>query len=472
MPAVKVLCVDDDRAVLQSLKDVLIHSGFEVTAVATVRAALELIGRQPFDVLLADLNIGEPGDGLTVVSAMRRVQPKACTFILTGYPDLESAIQAIRAQVDDYFAKPLEVPRLLDAIAAARAGTKRSITPKSPVTVAELVRQSSALICDKWLEETLKNPEIASLPSSKAERIDHIPDLLQELASRMEARHSESPTNILSEQGAEAARRHGRTRFDQGYSIPQILFEARVLQQVLSGAIQSELLNLELSRLVPDAFTVGESLEAAIELSIRAYQAQTPHSLQTSLSTLYRSPHLGVAIADESRIIDANDALLRMIQRTREQLMAGEIDWRRMTPEKYRPLDLNAIEQLREYGACVPFEKEFNLPDGATLPILIGAVRLSTDPFQWSVYMTDLTEQRRLQAAEAKVREWESKHLLINRLAHEINNPLAALVFTVHLLSTHELSEDARELVRNADQMLDRVDKVVRMVLAESRPAK
>jgi ActR/RegA family two-component response regulator len=49
---------------------------------------------------------------------------------------LESAIQAIRAQVDDYFAKPVEVPRLLDAIAAARNGTKRSVTPKSPVTVA------------------------------------------------------------------------------------------------------------------------------------------------------------------------------------------------------------------------------------------------------------------------------------------------------------------------------------------------
>jgi DNA-binding response OmpR family regulator len=61
MSAVKVLCVDDDRAVLQSLKDVLIHSGFEVTAEATVRAALELISRQPFDVLLANLNIGEPG---------------------------------------------------------------------------------------------------------------------------------------------------------------------------------------------------------------------------------------------------------------------------------------------------------------------------------------------------------------------------------------------------------------------------
>jgi nitrogen-specific signal transduction histidine kinase len=142
-----------------------------------------------------------------------------------------------------------------------------------------------------------------------------------------------------------------------------------------------------------------------------------------------------------------------------------------MTPEKFRSLDANAIEQLREFGACVPFEKEFILPDGSSFPFLIGAVRLSTDPFEWSVYMVDLTKQRRLQAAEQQVREWESRYLLINRLAHEINNPMAALMFTIHLLGTHaDLSTDARKLVQDAVEMLDRIAASVRRVLMESRP--
>jgi signal transduction histidine kinase len=133
-------------------------------------------------------------------------------------------------------------------------------------------------------------------------------------------------------------------------------------------------------------------------------------------------------------------------------------------------MDMNALEQLREFGTCAPFEKEFNLPDGRTLPFLIGAVRLSIEPFQWSAYLVNLTEQRMVQTAEHKVREWESKHRLINHLAHEINNPLAALIFTFHLLRTHpDLSVDTQKLLIDATEMLDRIATAVRKVLIESQ---
>ncbi len=87
-----------------------------MTTSATVSEALEHINHATFDVLLSDLNIGQPGDGFTVVSAMRRVQPEAATFILTGYPDFDTALQAIRSQVDDYLLKPADVPTLIHAI--------------------------------------------------------------------------------------------------------------------------------------------------------------------------------------------------------------------------------------------------------------------------------------------------------------------------------------------------------------------
>lgn len=466
MSATRILCVDDDLAVLRSLEAVLLYSGFEVSAVSSVAEALELISKRPFDVLLSDLNIGQPGDGFTVVSAMRRVQPDACTFILTGYPDIESAVKAIRSQVDDYFAKPLNVTELLTAISSVRSGRRPPAKIVSSVKISDLVRNRRTAICDQWLSEILLDPELAAMPLTPEERTDHLPELLDEVIGRMEEQR-----DTLSSKAAEAARKHGKARYQQGYTIPQILFETRVLQRVLSATIQRELLSLDLSTLVPDIFKTGESLESALEIAIRAYQTQVPQSLQSSFSNLYKSPYLGVAIANENRIIDANEALLKMIGRTREQLMAGEINWLEMTPEKFRALDVNAIEQLREFGACVPFEKEFVLQDGASFPFLIGAVRLNIDPFEWSVYMVDLTKQRRLQAAEQQVREWESRHLLINRLAHEINNPLAALVFTIHLLGTHpDLSRDARKLVDDAVEMLDRIAASVRMVLMESRP--
>lgn len=458
--------MDDDLAVLRSIESLLLFNGFEVSAVASVADALQLISKQSFDVLLTDLNIGQPGDGFTIVSVMRRVQPDACTFILTGYPDFESAIQAIRSQVDDYFAKPFNVNELLAAIASVRNGRRSPSKILIPVKISELVRIRRTDICDQWLREVLADPEVAVIPLTPEERIDHLPELLDEVIGRMEEQR-----DVLSAKAADAARKHGRTRYQHGYTIPQILSEMRVLQKVLSATIQKEMLSLDLSTLVPDIFKTGESLESALEIAIRSYQTQVPQSLQTSFSHLYQSPHLGVAIVDENRIVDANDALLRMIGYTREQLLAGEIHWLEMTPDRYRPLDMNAIEQLREFGTCVPFEKEFVLPDDSSFPFLIGAVRLSLDPFEWCVYMVDLTEQRRLQTAEQQVREWESRHLLINRLAHEINNPLAALTFTIHLLGTHaDLSNDALDLVRNADEMLDRIAASVKMVLMESHP--
>ena len=97
-------------------------------------------------------------------------------------------------------------------------------------------------------------------------------------------------------------------------------------------------------------------------MSIHTYKGQIPGSLQAFFANLSASPYLGVAMADERRIIDANDALLGMLGRTREQLTAGEIDWLAITPEKFYSLDIGALEQLREFGTCVPYEKEFIFP--------------------------------------------------------------------------------------------------------------
>ena len=287
--------------------------------------------------------------------------------------------------------------------------------------------------------------------------------MMEELIRRLEG-----PQEELSDVATEAARKHGKVRYQQGYTIPQILRETRVLQHVLTTTIHENLFGVDLSTLVGDILEIGETLQADAEISIRVYQSQIPRSLQTSFSLLYQSPYLGVAIADEHRIIDGNDAFLRMIGHTRASLAEGKIDWTAMTPEKFRALDASAMEQLREFGTCVPYEKEYLLPDGSSVPFLIGAVRLSAEPLQWSAYVVELTEQRKLQAAEEKVRAWEARYLLINHLAHELNNPLAAMTFTLHLLNTHpHLSDDTQTLVADASGMLERIATTVRRVLAE-----
>src|SRR5580698_10993785 len=124
MPQIRLLFVDDEPAIRITLPAILKQKGFDVMTAASVPEALNLMNAEKFEVLISDLNIGEPGDGFTVVSAMRRVQPEAATFILTGYPDFESALLAIRNQVDDYFSKPLKVPDLVAAIHAVHSGKR------------------------------------------------------------------------------------------------------------------------------------------------------------------------------------------------------------------------------------------------------------------------------------------------------------------------------------------------------------
>src|SRR5512138_400474 len=81
-----VLFVDDEPAIRDTLPQILRQRGHEVTVAATVAEALGQMTSRPFDLLIADLNIGEPGDGFTVVSAMRRTHPNCINIILTGYP--------------------------------------------------------------------------------------------------------------------------------------------------------------------------------------------------------------------------------------------------------------------------------------------------------------------------------------------------------------------------------------------------
>jgi DNA-binding NtrC family response regulator len=116
MEPVRVLFVDDEPGIRVTIPEILRQYGFSVTAVGTVNKALDEITSAEFDVLISDLNFDHPADGFIVVSAMRRTRPNCVTLILTGYPGFETALEALRNQVDDYLIKPDDVPTLVSLI--------------------------------------------------------------------------------------------------------------------------------------------------------------------------------------------------------------------------------------------------------------------------------------------------------------------------------------------------------------------
>jgi DNA-binding NtrC family response regulator len=91
----KVLLVDDDDAVRAMMNAALERKGFEVVTASSVTEALQQIVTASFGVLITDLHMPNPGDGFTVISAMRHSQPDALTMLVSGYPDVQSAMAAV-----------------------------------------------------------------------------------------------------------------------------------------------------------------------------------------------------------------------------------------------------------------------------------------------------------------------------------------------------------------------------------------
>ncbi len=112
---------------------------------------------------------------------------------------------------------------------------------------------------------------------------------------------------------------------------------------------------------------------------------------------------LGVVVADEERVYDANDAYLEIIGYTRDDLDAGGIAWREITPPEWAGNQDDAIAQLRQFGACRPFEKEYVHRDGHRVPVLVGAAVTSRDPLRWASYVVDLTAPQRAEQERAEL---------------------------------------------------------------------
>ena len=264
MESPRLLFVDDEPSIRTTLAAILKQRGFNVTTAGTVSEALHLIAHQTFDVLISDLNIGEAGDGFTVVSAMRRTQPGAATFILTGYPAFETALEAIRQQVDDYFVKPADVKALVEKIQSRLIGPRPEIHRILPRRLPGILEENRREIFVRWVEAVRGDELIEATRLSDQELSDHLPLLIDEMIGTETGQK-------LSAKALHSAQWHGRTRFQQGCSIPSIIRESRVLHEVVSRVVQENLLAVEVSFLITDIMAVGETIQAFLEESIRSF---------------------------------------------------------------------------------------------------------------------------------------------------------------------------------------------------------
>ena len=114
----RILIVDDEEVVRLSFVRILGGTNCEVKAVSAWSQIAQLANEEPFDVALLDLRMPDT-DGITVLKAIRQRWPECEVIVITGYPTLDTAKQAVALGAYDYLTKPVGPEQVIHALNAA-----------------------------------------------------------------------------------------------------------------------------------------------------------------------------------------------------------------------------------------------------------------------------------------------------------------------------------------------------------------
>ena len=201
------------------------------------------------------------------------------------------------------------------------------------------------------------------------------------------------------------------------------------------------------NNLTPHAFTPARmailkllASEAAISME-NAHLYQDLTEREARIRRLVDANIVGIFIWDfEGRILEANDAFLRMVGYEPEDLVSSRVRWTDLTPPEWRDLEERQfMPELKKTGRLRPFEKEFFRKDGSRVPVLLGAATFEEEEFQGVAFVLDLTERKRsadalraLQMELAHANRLATMGQLAASIAHEVNQPIGAVRNNAH----------------------------------------
>ncbi len=136
---------------------------------------------------------------------------------------------------------------------------------------------------------------------------------------------------------------------------------------------------------------------------------------EAKIRRLVDSNIIGIFFARQGRIVEANDAFLRILGYDRGDLDWGHVRWADLSPPEWRERDLLTRELLDTTGIVPPFEKEYFRKDGSRVPVLIGAALVTKGAEEGVAFVLDLTERKR---AEEALRRSEAYLAEAQRLSH------------------------------------------------------
>jgi DNA-binding response OmpR family regulator len=269
MASIKILLVDDDELTRLTMDALLKDRGFDVTNASNVFQALKLISSETYDVLLSDLHMPGAGDGLTVVSAMRHANPRAITMLLSAFPEMDAAAQAILIQADQIMVKPMDVTAIVAAIEQRLASGSPTVRPVE--TVAAIVERSTEIAIQEWFELVETDDIVMAVQLSREQRCAHLPQVFRDLTARLLSSRPIGSREILSP----AAAQHGVARRKQGYTAAMMVEESRMLQVTVFDTLQRNLASIDFSVVLLGVMVIADEIDSQLSQAMQAYIAES-----------------------------------------------------------------------------------------------------------------------------------------------------------------------------------------------------
>ena len=266
MAVIKILLVDDDETLNHIMRSLLEREGFDVTVAGSAAEALKLISSERYDVLLSDLHMPGAADGLTVISAMRHLNPNAIAILLTGFPEMDVAAQAILRQADEIMIKGTDLTELLESIKRRIAKGTAHSRPKVENVAAILERAAPSCIED-WFQEVQADNKLSLVPLNPEQRCGHLTQVFRDLVARLRAALPFGSKGPLSAFAAI----HGLTRRQQGYSAAMMVEESRILQVCIFHTLEKNLASIDFSVLLSQVMTIADEVDSQLRQAMECY---------------------------------------------------------------------------------------------------------------------------------------------------------------------------------------------------------
>jgi len=139
---VKILVIDDERSIRNTLKDILGFEGYSVEVTEDGLLGLELIKNTDFDLVLCDIKMPQM-DGIEVLEKILEIKPETTVVMISGHGNIDTAVEAIKKGAFDFIVKPLDLNRLL--ITIRNAGNKSQLV-KETITLKQKVKKQYEII--------------------------------------------------------------------------------------------------------------------------------------------------------------------------------------------------------------------------------------------------------------------------------------------------------------------------------------